>query len=242
MRNKGLDVIKWIAIIAMVIDHLRFIDFISALGYNNTLTIIGRFAFPMFCFVMAVNFKRIIENNNNDAIKSYLINLSIFSFISEIPYRLLEKTPHVLNVMPTLFLGMLLMVILVKNYKHKWLVIVTFFSFAVPFSPLFMYGLLGILLPICCYVALVYKNKWLYLLPVVIAPLCNLQYFVHTISTVGFILPVALIGFSAMLSIVFSFLILYKEIKFKIWKVGAWGYAFYPVHLLTFHIINKLMQ
>ncbi|MFW1916233.1 TraX family protein, partial [Acinetobacter sp. ULE_I064] len=148
MRNKGLDVIKWIAIIAMVIDHLRFIDFISTLGYNNTLTIIGRFAFPMFCFVMAVNFKRIIENNNNDAIKSYLINLSIFSFISEIPYRLLEKTPHVLNVMPTLFLGMLLMVILVKNYNHKFLLIFDLFIFYFKFITFFIYFLILIIIKI----------------------------------------------------------------------------------------------
>lgn len=240
MRNKGLDLIKWIAIFAMVIDHLRFIDFIAAFGHNNTLTIIGRFAFPMFCFVMAVNFKRIAENNNNDAIKSYLINLSLFSFLSEIPYRLLEKTPHVLNVMPTLFLGMLLMVLVVKDYKNKWLAIVAFFSVVVPFSPLFMYGLLGVLLPISCYITLKYNKKLLYLLPVIIALLCNLQYFVHTISTAGFVLPIALIGLSAMASIAISFFILNRSIKFNIRKVGAWGYAFYPVHLLTFHLINKL--
>lgn len=240
MRNHQLDFIKWIAIITMVIDHLRYITIIHDLGFNNVLTIIGRIAFPMFCFIMAINFKRIIDQNNTQAIKTYLINLTVFSVFSEFPYRLLDSNKFVLNVMPTLLLSMVLLIIIFKKFKYKWLALTAFFSIIIPISPIFMYGIIGIILPASC-ILLLNKRKIIFIvLPMILSALCNLQYFYHTLATIGFTLTIVLIAVFSMLAIPLAFFILKQKITFKVYQVGSWGYSFYPIHLFIFYLINKL--
>ena len=53
-RNRGLDMVKWIALITMVVDHLRFVwpDLVF-------LLIVGRLSFPFFCLAIAANVARV---------------------------------------------------------------------------------------------------------------------------------------------------------------------------------------
>lgn len=239
MRNRQLDFIKWIAITTMVIDHLRYITIIHNLGFNDILAIIGRIAFPMFCFIMAINFKRIIDQNNIQAIKTYLINLTVFSILSEFPYRLLDSNQFVLNVIPTLLLSMVLLIIVFNKFQYKWLALTAFFSIVIPMSPIFMYGIIGIILPLFCMLLLNERKIIFIVLSMILSALCNLQYYYHTLATIGFTLNIVLISVFSMLAIPLALFVLKQKFTFKVYQVGSWGYSFYPIHLFIFYLINK---
>jgi hypothetical protein len=68
--------IKTLAAVLMLIDHIGFmID-------SKLMRIIGRFSFPLFCWVFAQNWKRPGDK------KPMLMRIAIFSVISQIPHRI----------------------------------------------------------------------------------------------------------------------------------------------------------
>ncbi|HCH7771274.1 TPA: conjugal transfer protein TraX, partial [Pseudomonas aeruginosa] len=85
-RDAGLDLIKWLAMLTMVIDHLRYL-WPQAEGW---LFFIGRLAFPLFCLGIAANVSRSrpgqLYTTGN---ARYLIWLGVFSVVSELPYHML---------------------------------------------------------------------------------------------------------------------------------------------------------
>lgn len=82
-------VLKYIAVIAMLIDHIGAFVLENKYGTNSTLYIlsrsIGRIAFPIFAFLLVEGFKK-TKNR-----KKYFINLLIFALLSEIPFDLANK-------------------------------------------------------------------------------------------------------------------------------------------------------
>ena len=80
--------LKYIAIISMIIDHVNkaliYPYLTSPNGFLTTLSnifdIIGRIAFPLFCFFVVEGFFKTRSR------KKYLINLFIFGVISEVPF------------------------------------------------------------------------------------------------------------------------------------------------------------
>ena len=100
-RDGALDLLKWLALLSMVLDHLRYV------GYSvDILYVPGRLAFPWFCLAMAANLSR-ARSVATDGQWRYLGWLLLFSAISEIPYRMFIPDPDTLNVLPTLALGLL---------------------------------------------------------------------------------------------------------------------------------------
>lgn len=82
-------VLKYIAVIAMLIDHVGAFILEDMYGINSTIYIlsrsIGRIAFPIFAFLLVEGFKK-TKNR-----KKYFINLLIFALLSEIPFDLANK-------------------------------------------------------------------------------------------------------------------------------------------------------
>lgn len=82
-------VLKYIAVIAMLIDHIGAFVLEDMYGINSTIYIlsrsIGRIAFPIFAFLLVEGFKK-TKNR-----KKYFINLLIFALLSEIPFDLANK-------------------------------------------------------------------------------------------------------------------------------------------------------
>lgn len=113
--------IKWIAIIAMFIDHYSYRFIYSEPAYSIGRSI-GRLAFPLFLFLLVIGY---IHTRNR---RNYLIRLGIFSVISEIPFDLFSANQMVnwehQNVFFTLIL-VFLSLLLIDYFEGKpWLIIV----------------------------------------------------------------------------------------------------------------------
>ena len=132
------SVLKWFAVITMVIDHFGasvletyvmnvwgrsplgnlFSDhWNELLRVDRILRYIGRPAFPIFCFLLVEGFLHTRD------VKKYAMRLGIFALISEIPFDLAVRGKffdwQYQNVYVTLLLG-LLTIWALKTQKDVW--------------------------------------------------------------------------------------------------------------------------
>ena len=139
-RDGALDLLKWLALLSMLLDHLRYVG-ISV----DWLYVPGRMAFPWFCLAMAANLARASAQKTE---WRYLGWLLLFSAVSEIPYRLYIPDPDTLNVMPTLALGLLV----ARGWQDpsimSRLLGVAALVLAAVFPERLMFGFFGVLLPL----------------------------------------------------------------------------------------------
>ncbi len=122
--------LKWIAIITMTVDH------VGAVLYPDftVLRIIGRFAFPLFAYLLMLG----MESTRN--IRNYFLRLFLFSFISQVPFFLaLGFEPFgYFNIFFTLSSGLLFVYFFKKNSPIALVPVLV--SFVLPFD----YGIYGI--------------------------------------------------------------------------------------------------
>ena len=111
--------LKLIAMITMLIDHMTAILVPVTSPFYLIGRIIGRVAFPIYCFLIVEGLK------HTSNIKKYLLRLLIFAFLSEIPfdfafYDPMNTSEHFnhQNVFFTLFIGLL--VIAIMDYLQKY--------------------------------------------------------------------------------------------------------------------------
>ena len=94
-------VIKIIAIISMIFDHASD----AIIGHFSFFNLIGRIAFPLFCFQLVNGFK------HTKNIYKYMLRLIIFGIISQIPFSIFiyfySGSFITLNIFFTLALGLL---------------------------------------------------------------------------------------------------------------------------------------
>lgn len=127
------SMLKLIAVITMTIDHtavvfepwfqtidIPFVDFPVLDGELTLywlLRLIGRVAFPIYCFLIGEGFR----HTRNQ--RKYALRLLIFAVISELPYNMLSNgkwlDPQAQNVFFTLFLG-LAMIYAFEYIKSNW--------------------------------------------------------------------------------------------------------------------------
>ena len=109
MKEKGLsqEGLKAIACGTMLLDHIG-----AALVPWEILRVIGRIAFPIFCFLLAEGAAR----SRNPA--RYAARLMLAALLSELPFDLLffrRVTPADQNVMVTLLLGLVMAFCLMRT-------------------------------------------------------------------------------------------------------------------------------
>ncbi len=208
-RDAGLDLVKWLAMLSMLIDHLRYL-WPDAYG----LFVIGRLAFPLFCLGIAANVARTRSGELfSEGNARYLGWRLAFSLLSEWPYRLLSPESATLNVMPTLSLGLLLAWGIHHADRNSLFLAATALVVALLLHRQLMYGVIGVTLPAACVLGLKGVRWWL--LPAALA--------MFAIAGAAVLLGVALLR---------------QPMSCTVWPVGRWGYWFYPGHLAAIYLMK----
>ena len=230
-RHASLDLIKWVAMATMVMDHLRYVW-----PDMNALFVIGRIAFPWFCLAIAANVGRTAKGQfYNDANANYLCWIVVFAVISELQYRLLTPSTTTLNVMPTLMLGLMICWGVHHKTRDSLLVAGASVLLACVLHSNLMYGAPGALLPAAFLLAL-QKPRSLWLVPAITCVLAN-----RWLATAGFSsysLTVFLVAVGAPVAGIW---LVNHPVKMRIWPVRRWGYWFYPVHLGLLHLLRQVV-
>lgn len=229
VRDGALDLLKWLALLSMVLDHLRYVGFSL-----DGLYVPGRLAFPWFCLAIAANLHR-VRNSPVTGHWRYLGWLLLFSVISEVPYRLFIEDADTLNVLPTLALGLLI----ARGWQRKalfdrGLALIALIVGAV-FSTHLMFGFFGVLLPWA--MLLVFRRPWYFsLLPGVVCVAANQwQVLINSGSLV------AMLGLAACLIAPLAGLVLLRHAKnVSPPAMRRWAYALYPLHFLLLLLIRQI--
>lgn len=213
-KVKHNEILKVIAVIAMLIDHIGFVFFPE----HSSFRIIGRIAFPIFAYQLAIGY----THSSNP--KMYMVRLWTFAIISQIPYTLLFETYN-LNILFTLLLSILLIDRIAKNEWYwipTFIIIVTLPQF-IDVLPKFEYGWYGLFMPVLFYIFSHSKIK------AFISQTILLILYVF-IGNTFFIQIFAWIGI---------FICLYFPInKWKIHVNKYFFYWFYPAHLTILFILK----
>lgn len=109
--------LKYVAIVAMLIDHVAW-SFVPTLSLEGQLLhFIGRLTGPIMAFMIAEGYRHTRD------VKKYALRLGLFALISWVPYSLHSNhawpTPDV-GVILTLFLGLMVTWIWDKALIPKW--------------------------------------------------------------------------------------------------------------------------
>jgi hypothetical protein len=217
--NGKREILKLIAIITMVVDHVGIVVFSD----NITLRLIGRISFPIFALLLAEGFIRTKHP------RQYATRLFIFFLISQVPFVYALGYPEYLNIFLDLFIGFLLL----WSLKNDRLVIfgpLFFAGVAVP--PLFGYSL---------------NYEWYGLLTIVLAYLYFTRRIPATgaygiFALITFLL-VAL-GQASIIQVfaVFSPLLVYGVLSSTLTMKRMPKYiyyAFYPAHLILLWLLFR---
>ena len=208
--DPGRDVLKILAIVTMTIDHIGAIFYPSF----DFLRIIGRIAFPIFCYLLVLGVE------STQSIKNYFMRLVAFAFISQIPFFLaLDYDPLSLNIFFTLAAGISILV------QPTLALIPIFLSLLIDLD----YGTYGFVLIAC--LSLVRKNLKL---GVIATGLLH-------IITVFTLQIYALLALPLILLHQFGYLsksqVIVTRPRFPTLRKYMF-YAYYPLHLSLFYLIR----
>ena len=223
--------IKYLAIIAMIIDHLAWKMFDTASLVGQIMHFIGRLTGPTMAVMVAEGY---IHTRN---VKKYALRLGLFALISWIPFSLYETgtITYQFGVIYTLFLGLMAICVWDRTNLPKWakIVIVVLLCIISIFGD---WPIFDVLWPLFLFI---YrddkKKKWLSF-NIIICVECGLL-----------IIPTALSGSPYALMQLGAFMV---PIMFQYFYNGESGskhpfhkwffYIFYPLHLLILAYIFVL--
>ena len=218
------NVLKIIAVISMLIDHIGAYIFPDAYW----LRCIGRLAFPIFAFFIAEGMRYTRSR------KRYVLTLLAFAIISQIPYGFLREF-YYLNILFT-FLIAIFAIFLIENYKKNetlymiYLLLLGSVLLFVEFLNIVDYGIFGVLLILVFYFV---KDKKLSLS---LGAVCLVLLTLKMMLFAGFTLR-STVQFLSILSLLLLYF--YNGNKGKV-NLKWLFYIFYPLHLLVILIITLI--
>lgn len=229
MNRRGLsqEGLKLIACATMLVDHIG-----ASMVPNIWLRVVGRIAFPIYCFLLAEGVYRTRDP------KKYGLRLAIGLLLSEIPFELLfygRLNGQHTSVMVTLLIGFLYG-IAQKELQNLWQRVLLVLPFAFAARLLHTdYGSNGILM-----IAIFLLTRQMKCAPLwqtmLLAVLC---WFMNSyrMPLMGLRIPIEIFAVIAMVPIA-----LYSGRKRTHNPVIQWGfYLFYPVHLTVLLLIERLL-
>jgi len=208
-RSNKYDLLKWIAIISMTVNHIGLVFFSQYSIFQK----IGRLAMPIFCFGIALGYKK------TSNFKKYFLTLLFFGLISQVPYDLLWNSGK-LNIIIGLTLG-LIFIHLINVRANLWAFLVLVLSLILDIE----YGWLTLILILIFYKF--NKNKW------VAFGLLFIATFLYVQATDRFVQWYSLVGFCLILFM--------PETKWKFALNKYFFYFYYPIHLLILYILSVLL-
>ena len=224
-------VLKIIACISMFCDHIgdAFIGKLTFLNY------IGRLAFPLFCFQIVQAY---IHTHD---IKKYILRLSLFALISQIPFMLFYHIvfdSFAINVIFTLLFGLFTILIYDKYNKSVGACFCLLLGIIAQVCQ-FDYGFLGVFIIFMFYVL---RNKktamsLVFALAVLIRYSIPLLQYGLSLSYLFSNGKYSMMVYSTIFSIVP--ILFYNGKKGK--NAKYLFYIFYPVHLLILSVISIIM-
>ncbi len=213
--------LKIIAMLSMLCDHIAFV-LVPVDKFTNCyyiMRIIGRIAFPLFCFMLVEGF--IYTHSRKD----YIIRLVLFAVISEVPFdlacsgRIVDWNDQ--NVMWTLLIGFIVMYWLEK-YENNALkrVLIVSMGCILAYFMYTDYSFFGVLIIAVLYLYRTDRIKGMVFMGILLVAQNAIEAF-------------------AVLSI--PLILLYNPEKSSTHLPKYFFYAFYPVHLFILHIIYCLI-
>lgn len=212
------SVLKWIAVLTMVIDHVGAILFPDQIW----MRVIGRVAFPVYAYCLAEGFRYTSDY------RRYLGRLALFAILSEIPFDLaFYGVPFSFahqNVFFTLTLGLILLWVLERCREQLLLCAGAFVVLCFLAQALHMdYGAGGLLMVFAFYLARQGTSPWIG---------WGIFVFINLFGYAGGVQWAAII---ALLPIG-----LYSGKAGK--KKQRFFYWIYPLHLLLLWVIEKYIR
>lgn len=227
MRKRGLsqEALKGIACVTMLLDHIG-----ATMVQGYALRIIGRIAFPIFCFLMA---EGTFYTKNP---RKYGLRLMVGALLSEIPFDLAFRgklTWEYQNVMLTLFLGFLTVEIIQKTKFDIVKLLAVSGGFVLAEWANTDYGGFGVLL-----VVLFSQTRGKLWFQTVLVMMFSWMMNSLKIPVLGMMVPIEMFAVFAMIPIA-----LYSGRKATSSRAVQWGYyLFYPVHLMILVIVRILLR
>ena len=217
----------------MTIDHLGFMIFPDQLW----MRIIGRFAFPIFAFLIAEGFRH--SSNKN----KYFVRLAVFAIVLELPIWILsaftntfDDVPNFpMNIFFTLALGLGLLICLNQKKRYYFLLVPVILVIPVFLDLDFgLYGLLSIVV--------MYYFKGIKL--VIYWTLFNVIFFTLTLVD-GYVFDRIqtfsdLADYQVVATFSIIFILMYNGTRGI--KMKYFFYFYYPVHILIIFGISLLIS
>ena len=229
-RDNSLDLIKWIGLFTMILDHTWFVLPTGIQENMYWMRIIGRFAYPLFCLAIAANVAR--QPVGYPGGWKYLGGILLFAILSQWPYSRYFDNLH-LNILFVIALG--LVIAQAVHHRTPKLIASGFLALvaAIVYHSVLSYGVAGVLLPAALITALQARE-----LSIKIAS-WSLSALLAAIANVGGSillwpdLPAidhAVIA-AAALAPALGLTLLQVQVR-PLHSVGSWLYPVYPIHLL----------
>jgi len=215
--DSGRELLKWIAIITMTVDHVGVILYPEF----TVLRFIGRFSFPLFAYLLILG----IENTQN--IRYYFTRLFIFALISQVPFFLaLGYGPFdSLNIFFTLSSGLLFVYFFKKS--SVFVLVPLFASLVLPFD----YGIYGIVVIGCMYI-LKENTKFGVFSLVLLNTLFLVPWSIQFLSISA--IPLILLHKNGSLKITRETT---EKVTIPLWR-KYFFYVYYPLHLTLLYLIQ----
>lgn len=217
--------LKMIAIFTMFLDHLG----LSLYRQVSLFNYIGRLSFPIFAFQISQGY---IHTKN---FKKYLLRLTLFAIISQIPFiyfRYTFSNAFLLNIFFTLILG-LLSIKLFDIWGNKFLGFVSAFLLALIGELIHVdYGFWGVFVIFLFYFFRDHKVQ----MAVMFVLSCVIKYAVEFLYTPYYSL--IWVCLATTLSIIP--ILLYNQKQGR--KVKYFLYLFYPIHLGLLYCLSIFLH
>lgn len=216
-HDSGRDLIKWLALATMTIDHIGLILYPQI----PILRAVGRLSFPLFAYILVLG----MESTHNP--RRYFYRMLGFAFISQIPFAIANEIPpwQHLNIFFTLSLGIGL--IYFEERNSLLFIVPLIASLILPVD----YGVYGLATILFLHEMRSFKRTGVALLVALNLLLIPFESPIQTLALLA--LPIILLHNDGRL----TFNLSKEKSKYSI-ITRYFFYAYYPIHLLLLSFIR----